>query len=183
MSKTNRVSNGVKSLEALYSRMRKIDHTQPWPAFRGPSVEKTAMPSLKQLGLAGLGVGGAGALGAAGGAALTAPIAGGAGYLAGHKSGMKRDAETPYAPQHMRYALTRGRQYGRAEVIHALRRRAMAAQQIRQGRSPGFSTKVKKAEAQPFKISEEALEAAAYVQGMRKSAHVNLQIPADVRGY
>ena len=71
---------------------------------------KTAMPSknniLKALGFTGLGA-------AAGGVG---------GYSAGHRSGMKRDAETPFGSSHMTYAYGKGRN----DVIAALRKQMQA---------------------------------------------------------
>lgn len=84
--------------------------------------EKTAMPSkaniLKALGFTGLGA-------AAGGVG---------GYVAGHRTGMKRDAETPFSSSHMTLAYRKGQH----DVINALR------QQMQQAGARG---KVKKASA------------------------------------
>lgn len=76
------------------------------------SQEKTAMPSkqniLKALGVAG---------------GLTA--AGAGGYVAGHRSGMKRDRETPYNARHMQFAYAKGQQ----DIVRRLRQRLSARQQ------------------------------------------------------
>ena len=139
MSK-NRVSSGVSTLDRIYGR-RGQNHVSD-SRNTGNYVEKTAMPSMKQL-LAGLGIGGAlgvgggAAIGAAGGAAAAAPIAGAAGYQIAKKRGEKIDAQTPYHMGHMRYAHGTGRQQGRrigrAEVIMALRR--MQAAQSQKGKT------------------------------------------------
>jgi len=88
----------------------------------GRGKEKTAMPSkaniLKALGFTGLGA-------AAGGVG---------GYAAGHRTGMARDAETPFSSNHMSFAYRKGQH----DVIQALRR---------QMQSKGSRGKVKKAGA------------------------------------
>ena len=76
----------------------------------GRGKEKTAMPSkaqvLKALGFTGLGA-------AAGGVG---------GYAAGHRTGMMRDAETPFSSNHMSFAYRKGQH----DVIAALRRQMQA---------------------------------------------------------
>lgn len=64
----------------------------------GRGKEKTAMPSKKDI-LKALAIGG-------GGAALGA----GGGYVAGHRTGMARDKETPYSGRHMQFAYVKGQQ-------------------------------------------------------------------------
>jgi hypothetical protein len=91
-------------------------------------LEKNAMPTIKQIA-AGLGIGATGlgtgtALGALGGSMVTGPIAGGAGYYLGKR----KDKQTPFHGGHVRYAHGKGRQRGRAEVVHALRQRMASAQ-------------------------------------------------------
>jgi hypothetical protein len=124
-----RVNAGIRRLDAMYARLRGTDHTGTAPDSKGHYVEKNAMPSLKSLGLAGAG----GAIGAGGGAALGGLAGLGAGALgggaAGYVAGKRKDKQTPFHGGHLRYAHGRGRQLGRAEVVHALRRRMMMQRQ------------------------------------------------------
>jgi DNA-binding ferritin-like protein len=75
----------------------------------GRGKEKTAMPSKKDI-LKALAIGG-------GGAALGA----GGGYVAGHRTGMARDRETPYSGKHMQFAYVKGQQ----DLARRLRERMM----------------------------------------------------------